>query len=403
MLNRRIAAAVVAMMCFVAVSCSGSTDRRAVEGEIESHTEGTFYQAPSPLPGGQPGELIRSEEIAGAPDGAHEWRVLYHSRDVTGADVAVSGIVVAPDGDAEPGSRPVVAWGHPTTGAAQSCAPSLGPDPTDTVEGLRDLLRAGYVVAASDYPGMGAPGPSSYLIGTSEGNSVLDAARAAAQITDTRAGNRLLLWGHSQGGQAALFAAQDAATYAPELHLAAVAVAAPAAELGDLLTADIGDDAGVSLGAYAFQAYATVYGPTTPGLDLAQILTPAGVEATPAMAELCLFGQHDKLHSIAGPLVGGYLAASPATVAPWSTLLTENTPGATPIGVPMLVAQGDADTLVKPTTTAQYVQHLCSTGEHVDSRTYPGISHALIALRAMPAVLSTFSDALAGRTTPNSC
>jgi alpha-beta hydrolase superfamily lysophospholipase len=102
------------------------------------------------------------------------------------------------------------------------------------IEGLHELLNAGYVIAATDYPGMGADGPPSYLIGVSEANSVLDAARAARARPDAHANNRLVLCGHSQGGQAALFAAQGQAAYAPDLDLRGVAVAAPAMELGEL-------------------------------------------------------------------------------------------------------------------------------------------------------------------------
>ena len=40
---------------------------------------------------------------------------------------------------------------------------------------------------------------------------MLDAARAARQLPEVDAGTRLLLWGHSQGGQAALFLADQAA------------------------------------------------------------------------------------------------------------------------------------------------------------------------------------------------
>ena len=178
--------------------------------------------------------------------------------------MAVSGVVVAPDTVPSRGSRAVVAWGTPPPGPRPSAAPSIGLDAFDLVEGLKVWLADGYVVAATDYPGMGTPSPASYLIGTSEGNSVLDAARAAAEIRQTHAGSDVLLWGHSQGGQAVLFAAQDARTYAPDLHVRAVAVAAPAAELGELLTDDLVDDSGVTLGSYAFDAYAKVYGPPRP-------------------------------------------------------------------------------------------------------------------------------------------
>ena len=177
----------------------------------------------------------------------------------------LSGIVVAPDSPAPAAGRAVVGWGHPTTGAAASCAPSNGVDPYLLVEGLPDLIRAGYVVVAPDYPGMGVPAPSSYLIGTSESRSLLDAVRAARELP-TGATTTTVLWGHSQGGHAVLFAALQAGTYAPELTVRA-ALAAPAADLGTLLDDDIGDVSGVTIGSYAFAAYQQAYAAQYPGLE----------------------------------------------------------------------------------------------------------------------------------------
>jgi alpha-beta hydrolase superfamily lysophospholipase len=393
---------VVALLGMTTVACTGTDDRRASEDVVEHLTEGKFYDAPDPLPAGDPGSIIKVKRLLGAPNRAIAWRVMYHSRDIDGADIAASGVVVAPTGPAPRGGRTIVSWGHPTTGAARRCAPSIGLDPFILIEGLRGLLDDGYVVAAADYPGMGVAGPAAYLIGRSEGNSVLDAARAARSIRAAHGGDRLLLWGHSQGGQATLFAAQDARRYAPDLHLAAVAVAAPAAELGDLLNDDIGDVSGVTIGSYAFDAFRRVYAPDKPGA-LSQILTPAGVAATPEMASLCLFGQNKQLHTIARPLIGGYVAHNPSTVEPWRAWLTENTPGATRINEPVLVAQGESDTLVRPQTTTAFVAGLCAAHEAVRYREYPGISHALVAVRAVPLVRQFFAAALAGHPMPSTC
>lgn len=390
-------------LVLAATACSSGAERRTVEGEIEQRTIGTFYDVSTPAPAGDPGQILRSEDLLGAPDGTRAWRVVYSSRDADDQPIAVSAVIVAPNDGRADSDRPIVSWGHPTTGTAPKCAPSVGVDPFSTMEGVHELLDAGYVVVATDYSGMGVDGPPSYLIGTTEGRNVLDAARAARAIPDTGAGDRLLLWGHSQGGQAALFAAQDAPTYAPELRLEAVAVAAPAVELGELLNDDIGDGSGVALGSYAFEAYQQAYGATTPGLELSQILTPAGVTATPQMADLCLFGEHDQLHAVADPLVGKYLSANPADVAPWSALLQQNTPGATPVNVPMFVAQGDDDQLVRPQTTKDFVTRLCAAGEQVHFRTFERTTHALIAEEAIPYVLTTFKDALDGKPPTVTC
>ena len=58
-------------------------------------------------------------------------------------------------------------------------------------------------------------------MGVSEGRSVLDSVRAAANLPKTGAGPRFVVWGHSQGGHAALFAGQLAKSYAPDLALVA--------------------------------------------------------------------------------------------------------------------------------------------------------------------------------------
>lgn len=387
-----LARALVAILAgTMAVACT--VERRAVEDVIEHEVIDTFNSIPTPLPAGEPGSLIRSERLLGAPDGAIAWRVLYRSTDVGGAAIGVSGIVVAPTRPAPEGGWPIVSWGHPTTGAYGRCAPSTGIDPFLLVEGLHELLDAGYVVAATDFPGMGADGPPSYLIGVSEGNSVLDAARAARALPDAQAGSRVLLWGHSQGGQAVLFAAQGAQSYAPELELLGVAAAAPAVELAELLEDHHADVSGVTIGAYAFDAYQRVYGAEDPSVELGSILTPAGQAVLPQMAPLCLLTHVEELHRIATPVLGKFLAADPSTTEPWATLLAQNTPGGAPVGVPMLIAQGDTDELVRPATTAEYVDKLCASGEHVEFHTYADIGHGLVAERAVLCLIPWF-DAL---------
>src|ERR1700676_3702268 len=59
-----------------------------------------FYHTPRPLPPGKPGELIRSEPIDqyNLPYELSALRILYRSRTANGKDVAVSTVVLIPDG-----------------------------------------------------------------------------------------------------------------------------------------------------------------------------------------------------------------------------------------------------------------------------------------------------------------
>jgi pimeloyl-ACP methyl ester carboxylesterase len=376
--------------------------RRSIGEDAQQKTNAAFYTLPSILPPGEPGKLIRSERISGAPFGTTAWRVIYHSRDLAGRDIPVSGVVIEPNGPAPIGGRTVVAWAHPTTGAAEGCAPSLARNPFQLIEGLHLLLAAGYAVAATDYPGLGVAGDSSYLLGVPESNSVLDSVRAAKRLPNAHLGSNVLLWGHSQGGQAAFFAAQRAPEYAPELHVKGVAVAAPAADLPALMTANLNDISGVTIMSYVVGAYESAYAGSPSGVGLGSILTPAGRAATPAMASTCLLTQTAEIHAIANPLIGHYVTSNPATTEPWKTLLEQNSAGGVPIRVPIFVGQGLADKLVAPAATRQFVDRLCASGERVTFHEFPGITHALAAYASLPALTFWLAQVDAGGS-PTTC
>lgn len=237
-------------------------------------------------------------------------------------------------------------------------------------------------MAYTDYSGMGVAGQSAYLIGSTEGRNVLDSVRAAQHL-DVGASERVALWGHSQGGQAVLFAAQLAADYAPQLAVEAVGVAAPAVDLGGLFDADIDDISGVTISAYAFDVFVDVYGATS-GVALDSILVPAAIDIVPQVADLCLIGQNSELHTIGAPFIDGkFLIADPATTEPWASLLQENTPGGVRLDIPLFVAQGAIDTLVRPELTAKFVAEQQGLGTDVTSIVIPDTGHGMVALRAM--------------------
>ncbi len=56
---------------------------------------------------------------------------------------------------------PVIAWAHGTTGIARDCAPSVFPNPFEagSFYALDDVIANGWVLVATDYVGLGTPGP----------------------------------------------------------------------------------------------------------------------------------------------------------------------------------------------------------------------------------------------------
>lgn len=364
-----------------------STGVRLVGDAIAQGSAADFVVQPADALEGAPGELIKAEALIGGPFAARAWRIMYRTTTVTGNPAVATGVLVVPLLPAGPGGRTVVSWAHPTTGSAPGCAPSLSFDPYIGIEGLRPLLDRGYAVVATDYVGMGTDGPDSYLIGVTGGNAVLDAVRAASAVDATRANGEVILWGHSQGGQAALFAAQQAATYAPELTLRAVAVAAPAADLTELVGAHLDDISGVTIGSYAFTAFADVYGDTVPGATLADILTPDAQRVVPQMTQLCLLPDLDELRRLGAPLVGDFVVDDPTTVEPWSTLLAQNSAGGVAFDAPLFIAQGLEDQLIVPSDSEAFAKAEAALGIPVTYQTIPFADHGTVAYAAIPGLL----------------
>jgi alpha-beta hydrolase superfamily lysophospholipase len=367
---------------------------------LEPGTPTSFYQPPTPLPDGPPGELLRVEPLKTAPPGARGWRILYRSTDVTDQPIAVSGVVFVPDGAAPAEGRPVVAWAHATTGVARRCAPSLRPAALATViPGLAAFLAAGAVVVATDYPGLGTPGPHPFLIGDSEARAVLDSVRAARQLAE--AGGRFAVWGHSQGGQAGLFVGQLMASYAPELELVGLATAAPASELAELLRHDVETLEGRVLAALAFVALSEII----PDASLTRLVKTLVARQMRALARGCIETTPEGLAEVVGGTVLGhsFLEVAPTETEPWRSILATNTPSGDLGGVPLLIAQGEADTIVRPAVSRRFAQTACGRGTPVLLRLYPGHSHTTIAHHAANDAAAWIADRFAGQTAPSSC
>ncbi|MBC7833192.1 MAG: lipase, partial [Hyphomicrobium sp.] len=153
----------------------------------------------------KPGTVLRVRpQVGGAPANAKAFRIIYRSTGLNDEPIAVSATVIYPAGPAPKDGRDVIAWAHYTTGVAERCAPTLLPNLSGTIPGLEQMLTRGYVVVATDYAGLGLPGVHAYLVGISEARAVLDSVRAARDLKGAQATDRFAVWGHSQGGHAAL-------------------------------------------------------------------------------------------------------------------------------------------------------------------------------------------------------
>jgi hypothetical protein len=206
-----------------------------------------------------PGSLIAYEELTpdddqSFPANGRIWRVRYVS---TGKDnterTLVCGIVVAPadpaalamtEVDGEPAAS-MVSWTHGTLGITGRCQPSHSPalaiwgppafgigavgwgpgpreyqgPPEDGILGT--MISRGWIVAATDYQDEDSPGAGyePYVIGKVEAANALDNLRAAHHLLSAVYGAppaaryETAVWGHSQGGHAALWTGQLSQAY----------------------------------------------------------------------------------------------------------------------------------------------------------------------------------------------
>ena len=175
-----------------------------------------FYSIPATLPSTMPGTLIKSEQIAPMGIDGDVYRVMYVSESIDGKPTVVTGLVmVRPPGPGRRVSGGDV--GHGTNGMADQCTPSL--QPNQAVPLQNQLLAKGWEVTASDYQGEGTPGLLPYLVGVVAARNTIDIVRAAGHLPAAHAAKRYVVWGHSEGGQTAMFALAIGDAYAPDLHL----------------------------------------------------------------------------------------------------------------------------------------------------------------------------------------
>jgi alpha-beta hydrolase superfamily lysophospholipase len=326
------------------------------------------------------GALLKAEPFnRTVPTGAMAWRILYTTTRLDNAPAIASAIVMISEKPA-PQPRPVVAWAHGTTGIARGCAPSLSPKPFANVPALEELLAEGWAYVATDYAGLGTSGPHGYLVGDDAARSVLDAVRAARKMQDISLDARSVIWGHSQGGHAALWSAISAPVYAPDVPVLGVAAFAPATDLPALMAAAQSGGFGKIVASYVVHAYAAIY----PDIDVASTIPFRSLWLAADIAGRCV-GGYETLFTLAQTwmMPASGLVRSNAIEGALGVRMRENTPDSH-IAAPVFVAQGQADDLVLASIQQRFVRSRCSAGQPMSLKMYPDLDHISLVSRESP-------------------
>jgi pimeloyl-ACP methyl ester carboxylesterase len=347
-----------------------------------------FYDTPHPLPPGKPGELIRTEPIDqyNLPYALSAVRILYHSRTANGEDVAVSAVVLIPDGKPPAGGWPVIAWAHEFRGAARQCAPSLmknlGVGPL-----LAMYANLGYAVVATDYSGLGADSGKTVLDMQSNALDVMYsvlAARAAVK----EIGPKWIAVGPFEGGMAALAVAESEVRDPSYLGSIATSGVADAQEAYQRFVQGSSNRMLLVLASTVKALY--------PEFQVSDMLKDTALPAYQRVTQTC--GGETEPKFTNGMLEPGW--ESHRFV---KEFFSRNAPGQKPAHGPLLVISGEADPAIPAEMTAKTVARMCKQGSRVLFLKYPDLDASGVMGASVADQISWIKARFAGYVAPVNC
>jgi pimeloyl-ACP methyl ester carboxylesterase len=400
-----------------------------------------FYQDVMKMkPEGKLGQIIKQEKIDTPIAGAQAWRIAYISSDLNDKPTISTGLVVAPEGQAPAGGRPIISWSHGTTGNASNCGPSQVDNPARTLNqyflvngnswtdyglpSLEEFIKDGYVVVGTDYQGLGGSGRHQYAVAKTNGRDAINAARAVGSMTETGAGKKTLMIGWSQGAGSTLGASQGAyidqkgTAYDGLEVVGFVAMAVP--DLA-MYAPDKLDEAGAtkmvndfasawSVDSFAFAHMSmNLWGtqaafPDT--LKLSDIFTDDGAKALDEIyANKCVHVATDTINFNYGQDYKSLLRPQPQNTVAWAeAMVAGSVDNAVKPIAPVLILYGNKDTTLPPVMGEYYRSKICALGGNVSRIQLPGDqNHFTTPTVSAPIYLPWIKDRLAGVPAPDGC
>jgi hypothetical protein len=323
--------------------------------------------------------------------------IWYVSSDVNNHPEIVTGAIITPN--VHPTHPNIVAWAHGSTGISDICSPSQNQSVfwPEAIAAVTLYLQQGWTVAATDYQGLGigATGIHQYLIGNTEARAVIDSVRAARNLNPNLTTNYVVS-GHSQGGQAALFAGEIAPTYGTGLTLKGVVAMAPLSNVEYLAPAAVGTPGGngyIVLGLAGLNAADPTFN------YVSQLATPAQL-LLPNIWDSCLENILSAYQNLTASqlLVGGQLTQS--TI---NELASYDDPAQQVSSVPIYLVQGTADTTLPPQITAILDQEECGNGVLTQLDYFQGVDHDNIPIASTTKVAAYITARFANQPAPSNC
>jgi len=366
---------------FALLACvAGSAQAARVPAPDPAQGDGRvsgFYTWTEEIPA-QPGRMLRTEPLdplLGLPDAGRQLRILYTSTDgVDGkAPVVVSGALFLPQGTPPAGGWPLIAWAHGTTGIADVCAPSWLARSLRDQTYLSAWLAQGYAVVATDYQGLGTPGPHPYLRLRPEVYSVLDSVRAVLH-GDYGLANPVVIVGQSQGGGAAFATAGMAPDYAPEIDIRGTVATGVPYMTPALLRPPPSEITQKPDHTFAYTLYLALMLSQGAGASRAEDLVTTHALPSLELARSVCVG--DMFNNVLGAELNRSIGLTSHFADAFRAVLPALEYTTLKLKQPVFIGTGAEDRDVRPTSQMQLAKDACAAGTTVEAHLYTGLSHS---------------------------
>ena len=400
-----------------------------------------FYAAATQLKAEGPlGTVLAREAVETAIPGAEALRIVYVSSDVRDKPTISTALVIAPAGPAPAEGRPIVAWAHGTTGTAESCGPSQvfgpavdlnqyflvgGTSWTDFgIPAATSLIKAGAVLVATDYQGLGGGGRHQYAVAASQARDVINSVRAVGSLGLSGSGHKAVVYGWSQGGGATIAAAGlpdyiaatgtafDAIDIVGFVAMAPddVAAALPGGALDDAGSVQLiaGLEGQFSDNIFNFTHFVmNMWGMQAafPELKMTDLFTDEGAADIDAIvSRKCMHAASDTLNFAYGTSYKTLLKPAPANAKAWASAMIEGSVAPVKPVAPVIIYWGTKDTTVPPVMGKIYRDQMCGRGGNVARVQLAGDeSHFTTPGAAEPLYVPWMMDRLAGKPAADGC
>jgi pimeloyl-ACP methyl ester carboxylesterase len=327
----------------------------------------------------RPGRLLRQEPLPPKlvlSEAGQGVRILYSSTDGFGGAerVVVAGAYFTPKGKPPKGGWPLVAWAHGTVGLADPCAPSWAGRSERDTRYLNRWLSEGFAVVASDYQGIGTPGPHGYMMTRPVAYSVLDSVRAVV-TTQRGLSRKVILVGQSQGASAAFAAAGLSETYAPELDIrGVVSTGTPYVSAKKIDATKTYSDGSRIDPTIAYTYYLTLtLQQMQPDIAASDVYTERAMPLLESARSMCIRPLVQAVIDEGLTSDNAFKAGKQAEI--FTAFLPHFVYPTLKLPMPIFMGAGAADKDVAPSGQMQLAREACDAGTVVEAHLYEGLDH----------------------------